>query len=112
MKYKYSRKIIALSFAENRFNKLSDMLLAKPPIKEKKAKKCNGYCFYSYDMNCPLHGLSESTPTQSFDKPKELSNCCGADLTIYSGEEGTNFHICSKCLQACDVKTQTKSREM
>ena len=37
-------------------------------------------------------------------KPKiePMSNCCRAPMSVSSGEERTNFYVCSACHCACD----------
>ena len=31
------------------------------------------------------------------------SNCCGAEVKLYSGDEGTNHYICGVCGKACGL---------
>lgn len=37
------------------------------------------------------------------------SKCCLSSVRLYSGEEGTNHHICNACDEACDITTSQTS---
>ena len=46
------------------------------------------------DCECFIdnHSFDKETPQE-----KQLSSCCKAEIAIHSGEEGTNYYVCSAC---------------
>ena len=36
-------------------------------------------------------------PKDKTPQEKQLSSCCKAEIAIHSGEEGTNYYVCSAC---------------
>src|ERR1035437_42418 len=41
---------------------------------------------------------------------KELSKCCEKPGRTASGDEGTNWYVCSECLQPCDLKQEETAK--
>ncbi len=39
----------------------------------------------------------------------EASKCCKAPARIQSGDEGTNYYVCSSCNSPCDLILESRS---
>jgi hypothetical protein len=35
---------------------------------------------------------------------EKLSKCCGKDVKVEGGDEGTYYYVCKECDKACDLK--------
>lgn len=42
-------------------------------------------------------------------KSSSVSKCCGAELLLYSDDEGPSFYYCSECGDGCDHKSTQQS---
>ena len=46
---------------------------------------------------------SSTKPSHKTVRSTGLSNCCKAEVSIFTGHEGTSFYYCAVCLKACDL---------
>jgi hypothetical protein len=53
-----------------------------------------------------------SAPSDQAMFPRTLSICCGSDVKVVGGNEGTNHYECLKCRRACDVQVVQKPSEV
>ena len=40
------------------------------------------------------------------------SNCCGADVTVSTSDEGTSYYVCLECNRACDFAAPQETLEL